>query len=73
MDHSRLGEAGAGEAETQTAREAPSEGGARVIRRFFADGLHWMAIAGVIIGYAIFGLHTAEPTAPAPIVVEQVC
>lgn len=43
-----------------------------MIRRFFADGLHWMAAAGIILGYAIFGLYNAEPTAPAPIMVEAV-
>lgn len=43
-----------------------------MIRRFFTDGLHWMAAAGIILGYAIFGLYSAEPTPPAPIVVQAV-
>ena len=43
-----------------------------MIRQFFADGLHWMVFVGLVIGYAIFGLYNAEPTAPAPIAVEQI-
>lgn len=43
-----------------------------MIRRFFADGLHWMAAVGLILGYAIFGLYTGEPPAPDPIVIQAV-
>ncbi|MFV8173752.1 hypothetical protein [Mycolicibacterium peregrinum] len=44
-----------------------------MIRRFFADGLHWMAIAGVILGTAVYGLYTSEPTVAMTVtVVEQI-
>ncbi|WP_181411321.1 hypothetical protein [Mycolicibacterium fortuitum] len=43
-----------------------------MIRRFFDDGLHWVAVFGAILGTAVFGMYSGEPTAPAPIVVEAV-
>lgn len=43
-----------------------------MIRRFFSDGLYWVVASGLILGYAIFGLYTGEPPAPAPIAVEAV-
>lgn len=43
-----------------------------MIRRFFTDGPAWLVAFWLILFHAVLGLYTAEPTAPAPIVVEQV-
>lgn len=43
-----------------------------MIRRFFAAGLHWMVVVGVIIAYAVFGLYTSEPTVATTVTVEQI-
>lgn len=43
-----------------------------MIRRFFADGLHWMVVVGVILAYAIFGLYTSEPSTATTVNVEQI-
>jgi hypothetical protein len=29
-------------------------------RRFFADGLHWVALCGLVIGYALYGAADAR-------------
>lgn len=39
-----------------------------MIRRFFADGLHWVAIAGAILGTAIYALYTIEPAATSVVI-----
>lgn len=38
-----------------------------MIRRFFRDGLHWVVIAGLIIGGGIYAMYFAAPAGPAPI------
>lgn len=43
-----------------------------MIRRFFTDGPAWLVAFWLILGYAVLGLYSAEPTTPAPIVVEAV-
>ncbi|WP_301119678.1 hypothetical protein [Mycolicibacterium fortuitum] len=43
-----------------------------MIRRFFTDGPAWLVAFWLILGYAVLGLYTAEPAAPAPIAVEAV-
>lgn len=39
-----------------------------MIRRFFADGLHWVVIAGAILGAAIYVLYAIEPAASAVVI-----
>ncbi|BDY33202.1 hypothetical protein [Mycolicibacterium mageritense] len=34
-----------------------------MIRRFFADGLHWIVIAYSIVGIAVYGLYFEPPAA----------
>lgn len=41
-----------------------------MIRRFFTDGVVWLAAFWLILFHAVLGLYNAEPAAPAPIVVE---
>uniref|UniRef100_A0AAU8GP34 Minor tail protein n=1 Tax=Mycobacterium phage Farewell TaxID=3158893 RepID=A0AAU8GP34_9CAUD len=43
-----------------------------MIRRFFADGLHWVVIAFLIVGAALYGLSTSPSVAPSPIAVEAI-
>lgn len=33
----------------------------RSVRRFFAEGLYWLVIAGVIIGVSVYALYFTTP------------